>query len=63
MKKFNKKLVLKKATVANLGTGEMDVVKGGTDITTLPPPPSRESNCWTVCYPWKCPGPFTFDFC
>ena len=59
MKKFSKKLVLRKMTVANVGTEVMDMVQGGRpDPDTIPLFPSVQTNCATFCYPWKCPIPY-----
>ncbi|MCP4148375.1 MAG: hypothetical protein GY757_11545 [bacterium] len=61
MKMLEKKLVLKKTTIANLETELMNMVQGGrTDPETLP---SGDTRCATFCYPWKCPPPADTQTC
>lgn len=66
-KTFNKKLVLKKATIANLNRRQMTGVQGGNVIAVEPEEPIPESSWWIIicspCSPltdpptecWTCP--------
>jgi len=58
--KVNQKLSLKKSTIANLRTKEMEAIQGGDDTTLTITLISLDTACMSRCEP-KCPR--TLDFC
>lgn len=74
-KTFNKKLVLKKATIVNLNRRQMDVAQGGNVIGVEPEKPVPVSSFWIiVCSPcnpltdpptecWTCPYTWNSPCC
>ena len=66
-KKFEKKLVLNKKTIAHLGNGELNVAKGGALVTkegpSCAPCPATNPTCFTVCPTCFTVCPATGDPC